>query len=81
MQVGVIVAQLRTLQAGRGRGPREGEEETEEADAGRVMRMQEGVGKRRRGDDSRGRWESISGRDAQHAFVGEGRDEVGVGAC
>lgn len=87
MEVGGVAAQLRALQAGRGRGSREGEEETEEVGArgGMVeMTVEVGVGKRRRrGGNSRIRWEKISGRDAQHVFVvvGEGGDEVGVGVC
>lgn len=84
MEVRGVAAQLRALQAGRGRGSREGEEETEEVGARRVMRVEVGVGERRgRGADGRIRWETIGGRDAQHVFivVGEGGDEVGVGAC
>ncbi len=85
MEVRGVAAQLRALQAGRGRGSREGEEETEEVGARRVMRVKVGIGKRwrRRGNDGRVRWETISGRDAQHVFVvvGEGGDEMGVGAC
>lgn len=85
MEVRSIAAQLRALQAGRGRGSREGEEETEEVGAWRVMRVEMGAGKRRRGrgDDGRVSWETIGGRDDQHVFVvvGEGGDEVGVGVC
>lgn len=78
MEVRGVAAQLRALQAGRGRGSREGEEETEEVGTRRVMRVEVGVGEGRR----RVRWDTIGGRDAQHVFVvvGEGGDEVGLGA-
>lgn len=84
MEVGGVAAQLRELHAGRCGGLREGKEETEEAGAWRVMRVEVGDGKRRRrGADGRVGWGTIGGRDAQHVFVvvGEGGDEVGVGAC
>lgn len=83
MEMRGVAIQLRALQAGRGRGSREREEETEKVAARRGTRVEVGVGKRRRGADGRVRWETIDGRDAQHVFVvvGEGGDEVGVGAC
>lgn len=83
MEVRGVAAQLGALQAGRGGGSREGEEETEEIGARRVMRVEVGVGKRRRrGNDGGVRWEAIGRRDAKHVFVvvGEGGDEAGVGA-
>lgn len=62
MEAGGIATQLRTLQTGRGRGAREGEEEAEEFGAGRVE-----VGVRRwwwrRRDVGRVRLEAV--------FVGE----------
>lgn len=80
MEVRGVAAQLRALQAGRGRGSREREEETQEVGARRVMRVEVGVGKKRRG---RVKWETIGRREPQHVLVvvGEGGDEVGVGAC
>lgn len=78
MEVRGVAAQLGALQAGRGRGSREGEEETEEVGARRLMRVEVGVGEGRR----RLGWETIGGGDPQHVFVvvGEGGDEVGLGA-
>lgn len=85
MEVGGIAAQLGTLQAGRGGGPREGEEETEEVGAWGVMRVEVAVGKRGRWRSMEGRvrWFTVGGGDAQHVLVvvGKGGDEVGVGAC
>lgn len=77
MEVRGVAVQLRALQAGRGRGSREGKEKTEEVGIRRVVRVEVVVGKRRmRGNDSRVGWKTISGRDTQHVFVvvGEGGD-------
>lgn len=80
MEVRGVASQLRALQAGRGGGPREGQEETQEVGARRVMRLELGAGKRRRrGDDGRVRRDG----EAQHVLVvvGEGGDQVRVVAC
>lgn len=87
MEVGGITAHLRALQAGRGRRPGKGEEETEVVGAWGMMvgmMVEVAVGKRRRrGGNSRIRGKKITGRNAQHVFVvvGERGYEVGVGLC
>lgn len=53
MEVRGVAAQLGALQAGRRRGSRKGEEETEEVGARRVMRVEVGIGERRGGSDGR----------------------------
>lgn len=55
MEVRGVAAQLRALQAGRGRGSREGEEEAKEVGARRVMGVEVGTGRRRRGRGHDGR--------------------------
>lgn len=48
VEVGGVAAQLRALQGGRGRGAREGEEETEEVAAWRAVGVEVVIGERRR---------------------------------
>lgn len=83
MEMGCVAAQLRALQAGRGRGASEGEKVTEEVAARRVERVEVAVRQRRRDNDGRVRWEAAGRRAARHVFVvvGERGNKVGVGAC